>query len=134
MGEIMSSLALRFMHFWALALTVGPCKGKPLLFTETAAVSRAHLNVGECLKVALRGNATTGFSWEVVPGAESVVVQRGEADFTSEGSNIGAGGLYTFTFQGVAPGEVSLKLVYRRPWEKELAPLKTYELEVKVTE
>ncbi|UFS72214.1 protease inhibitor I42 family protein [Geomonas sp. RF6] len=129
----MNSLAMRLLHFCAFALTILPCKGNAALLTEDTTGSSTTMAVGGCIQIALRGNATTGFAWELAPGAEDILALEGEPEFTADSSGIGAGGVFTFTFRAVAPGEATLTLVYRRPWEKEMAPLKNYQLKVSVT-
>ncbi|MCX7751140.1 MAG: protease inhibitor I42 family protein [Candidatus Bipolaricaulota bacterium] len=88
------------------------------------------LRVGENLMVALPGNPTTGYRWEVreepaclgrVPGPE----------YRSASDLIGGGGTFFFRYKAVTPGAGSLQLVYRRPWE-DLPPLHTFSLRVHV--
>jgi predicted secreted protein len=99
--------------------------------TEHATGSKVTLTPGEMVEVALHGNAATGFGWEVAPGAETVLAQKGETGFIADHGVEGTGGTYTFTFQAVAPGEATLKLLYRRP--REQAPLKEFTVQVTVT-
>ncbi|MHC4518543.1 MAG: protease inhibitor I42 family protein [Planctomycetota bacterium] len=44
----------------------------------------------------------------------------------------GAGGWEVLTFEAVSGGQMTLKLVYRRPWEEGMEPLKTFSLQVDV--
>jgi inhibitor of cysteine peptidase len=80
--------------------------------------------------VELRGNPTTGFVWEVGESNQQVVQQVGEPKYKADAQRIGAGGLYTFTFQGKGAGETLLKMVYLRPFQRDLPPAKTFELKV----
>jgi predicted secreted protein len=45
---------------------------------------------------------------------------------------MGAGGQLIFRFVPCEVGSVHLKLVYRRPWEKEIPPTKVFEVTVVV--
>jgi C1A family cysteine protease len=45
---------------------------------------------------------------------------------------LGAPGTTSIRFAGVAAGKVRLDLVYRRPWEKDRAPMKTFSVYVEV--
>jgi inhibitor of cysteine peptidase len=45
---------------------------------------------------------------------------------------VGSGGVYTFIFEAVAPGQGVLKLEYARPWEEGMAPIQTYSVTVTV--
>jgi predicted secreted protein len=45
---------------------------------------------------------------------------------------LGAGGTYNFWFQPKTAGRTDLTLVYRRSWETDIAPLKTYKITIAV--
>ena len=92
-----------------------------------------QLKKGQTLVVTLEGNPTTGYSWEVAePLNEQVLRQAGEPEFKSESDALGAGGVQILRFEAVNAGKFTLKLVYRRPWEKDVEPLETYSIEVVV--
>jgi inhibitor of cysteine peptidase len=92
-----------------------------------------QLKKGQALVVTLEGNPTTGYSWEVAePLDEQVLRQVGEAEFEQESDLIGAGGVQVLRFETVNAGQITLKLVYHRPWEKDVEPLETYSLQVVV--
>lgn len=60
----------------------------------------------------------------------------GEAEFkpseTGGSPLVGAGGWEIFRFKAISAGQLILKLVYRRPWEVGVEPVKTFSLEVVV--
>jgi inhibitor of cysteine peptidase len=92
-----------------------------------------QLQKGQTLVVTLEGNPTTGYSWEVAePLDEQVLRQVGEAEFKAESEAIGAGGVQVLRFEAVNAGKTTLKLVYHRPWEKDVEPLETYSIQVVV--
>jgi len=92
-----------------------------------------QLKKGQTLVVTLEGNPTTGYSWEVAePLDEQVLRQVGEAEFKAESAALGAGGVQILRFETVNAGQITLKLVYHRPWEKGVEPLETYSLQVVV--
>jgi len=74
------------------------------------------LAVGERLMVALPGNPSTGYTWEV-QAEPSVVRAVPGLGFLGDTTMIGAGGIFYFRYLAAAPGEDTLVLVYRRPWE-----------------
>ena len=45
---------------------------------------------------------------------------------------MGGGGTFTFTFKAAAPGQVTLKFDYARPFETGVAPIQTYSVTVTV--
>ena len=92
-----------------------------------------QLKKGQTLVITLEGNPTTGYSWEVAePLNEQVLRQVGEPEFKSESDALGAGGVQILRFEAVNAGKFTLKLVYHRPWEKDVEPLETYSIEVVV--
>ena len=92
-----------------------------------------QLKKGQTLVVTLEGNPTTGYSWEAAdPLDEQVLRQVGEAEFKQESEALGAGGVQILRFEAVNAGKFTLKLVYHRPWEKDVEPLETYSIQVVV--
>jgi predicted secreted protein len=78
---------------------------------------------GESFDIRLAANPSTGFSWELgAPLDEAVVRSVGTAYVPKEGGAVGGAGTARWTFEGVAPGRTTIVLVYRRPWEPEVAP------------
>ena len=90
---------------------------------------------GETFEIALEANATTGFSWEIAEIDEDIV-QLVSSEYVPD-SNAerlpGKGGKTVFRFQAVGSGETTVKLVYRRPWEKDVEPLETHVVQVSVS-
>jgi inhibitor of cysteine peptidase len=98
--------------------------------------SRIEVEKGQTLVVTLDSNPTTGYSWEVVEGQGTILQQQGEAQFQPSNAGdqqlVGAGGAETFRFEAAGAGEVTLKLIYHRPWEKGVEPLETFSVQVVV--
>ena len=103
---------------------------------QDAAGSTVELRPGQKLTVTLPGNPTTGFVWEMVPGAGSILASQGEAQFsaasTGASAKLGAGGIYRFDFVAVGAGKAPLKFIYRRSFEREAAPAQSFEVTVVV--
>ena len=93
------------------------------------------LTVGQELAVELRANVTTGYQWELVPPVPEVVtvIDRGtySAAPGSEG-RVGAGGTTLFVLRADRPGNGVVNLAYRRPWERDIPPARTVQVEVVV--
>lgn len=94
--------------------------------------SQVNLNVGQILIVSLESNPTTGYSWGVAEIDDEILRQEGEVEYKSESDLVGAGGVETFRFKALAPGEGELKLTYRRPWEEGIEPLEVFSIGVNV--
>jgi inhibitor of cysteine peptidase len=105
---------------------------QPAALTEADAGSTVQLQVGDSLAVRLEGNPSTGYIWEVAPQSLTVLEQVGDAEFDASGDQPGAPGTLTLRFKAVSAGEQPLRLVYRRPWEADIAPADTYEVTVVV--
>ena len=97
---------------------------------------RVTVALGQIFTVTLESNPSTGYRWEWVDHQDSIVEQMGEAQFkpreTGDPPLVGAGGWESFDFKAVHQGQMTLKLVYRRPWEEGVEPLKTFSLQVTV--
>ncbi len=94
--------------------------------------SRVELAKGQALTISLEGNPSTGYSWEVAESDQVVVRQVGEPEFAAQSNLLGAAEMETLHFEAVGAGQTTLKLVYHRPWEKDVEPLQTFAIEVVV--
>jgi predicted secreted protein len=70
--------------------------------------------------------------WEAADLEDQILRQAGDPEFTSETDLIGSGGVQTLRFEAVKIGQTTLKLVYRRPWEGDVNPLRTFSVNVVV--
>jgi len=93
--------------------------------------SEIELKKGQALIINLEANPTTGYTWDVVePRDKQVLRQVGEIEFKPESDLIGAGGVQIIRFEVVNAGRAALKLIYHRPWETDVEPLKTFAIQV----
>jgi inhibitor of cysteine peptidase len=97
-------------------------------FSENDSGSTVELRTGDTLAVMLSGNPTTGYQWEMASVDTNVLKQRGKPEYTSNSAAVGAGGKFIFAFEAAAPGQTVLRLVYRRPFEKNVPPASTFEI------
>lgn len=91
-----------------------------------------ELEKGQILVISLEANPSTGYMWEVAEGEEHIVQQVGEAEFQQESELLGAPGIETVRFEAMDTGQTTVELVYRRPWEENVDPLKTFSVQVVV--
>jgi inhibitor of cysteine peptidase len=105
---------------------------KPLQLTEEDDGRTVQMNSDGGLEVTLDGNPTTGFLWEVASEDLAVLQAVGENEFKANSTAIGSPGKVTLRFEAVKRGEVFLKLIYHRPFEKDTPPAKTFEVKVEV--
>lgn len=91
------------------------------------------LKSGDELIVRLPDNPSTGFNWTVV--GEPVPLKLQKSSFhhkTSNGKALGSSGISVFQFMTTSRGIANLTLVYRRSWEYNVPPLKTFSVRVNV--
>ncbi len=102
---------------------------------DGSSAERVTMAVGQTLVVALRGNATTGYNWDVTDWGDGKVIKySGQSEYKVDRTDLmGSPGTHRFRFSAVGPGTVELRLRYARPWEKENADAKSVTIEVTVT-
>jgi len=102
---------------------------------ESAVVERRTSQVGEEFSVTLEGNITTGYAWEVTrmdEGMVQLVSNDYITDSNSDQTLVGQGGRAILHFRAMVAGQTIIELAYRRAWEKGIAPLRTYVVELTV--
>ncbi len=87
---------------------------------------------GAQLMLQLPGNPTTGYSWEAATSILGVIKESTPPVYKPSGGALGSGGTYTFWYEAVGKGRTELTLVYRRSWETNVAPLKTFKVIIAV--
>ncbi len=102
----------------AAVLVFGACNsGSGVVIDEGADGTTVTLAVGDTLEVGLPGNPSTGYIWEPDGLDESVLRWTGAKRFEPESTLVGAPGTIPLTFEAMAPGTVTLDLVYHRQFE-----------------
>jgi inhibitor of cysteine peptidase len=89
------------------------------------------LAVGEAVELSLAENRTTGYHWELNEKG-GPVCELLKDDFEAATGPPGSGGVHRWQFRAVQPGSGEIGLQYRRPWEVNAAPARTYEVSVRV--
>ena len=93
------------------------------------------LRQGQILAVTLESNPTTGYSWYMVEKQDSILEKFGDTlYFPSEQDDgtVGAGGWEILYFKSINIGQETLELIYRRSWETDVEPIKTFSIDVVV--
>lgn len=97
--------------------------------------SRVTLTTGQAVRVKLDTNPATGYRWVVDRGAANVLQPVGQPLYTPSSTSaplVGAGGTMTFDFVAAAAGSDTLELAYRRSAEKNVAPARSFRVEMLV--
>jgi inhibitor of cysteine peptidase len=95
----------------------------PPRITVSEPGGQVTLAVGQELALQLEAHVTTGYAWELVPPVPDLLTVTDPGTYrASSGSEprVGAGGTTSF------------QLVYRRPWERDVAPTRTVRVDVDV--
>lgn len=90
---------------------------------------------GAKICVTLKGNITTGYSWDVKGIEGDAVKQDGKVGYASKPAKpgmVGVGGAFTAVFKAEKEGKAVITLAYFRPWEKDKAPAETFTVTVNV--
>jgi inhibitor of cysteine peptidase len=91
-----------------------------------------HVLPGETIRIKLRSNPSTGFSWALGPIEEGMLETSGESEFDADPhreGEAGYGGCEIWTFKAEQSGETDISLFYARSWEDK-EPAKTFKLHV----
>ena len=83
---------------------------------------------------SLKGNPTTGYTWEVEADENTVDVKSEYVQDENEGNLAGVGGTYNFTVTGKEAGNTKVVFKYLRTWEGEKSVLKTVEYTFNISE
>lgn len=104
----------------------------PVSLTQPDSGTSVVLHQGQILNVSLRQtHADGGYIWQIVPGAESILHQIQKQcvpDSYCTPQMVGCSSMCTFTFEAIATGQTSLKLIEHRPWELNIDPLQIFEV------
>jgi len=111
---------------------VCPAFGQTMQLVGSDSGRTINMKIGDCLNIILDGNPTTGYIWEESSRTTPVLTQYKRMEFVPQSKLIGAGGKCTFYYKAVARGGTELKLVYHRPWEKKVPPLRVFDIKVTV--
>lgn len=101
----------------------------PTYANESNNNTTINITKGRFLVITLKANPTTDFTWKVAEPLDDLVLRQiGDIVFVPESDLTGAGGVQIVTFEVVDAGQRTIKLVYHRPWETEVA--KTFTINV----
>jgi len=106
---------------------------KSMRLTDADNKKTVKLAIGKSFDVALKGNATTGYQWQVGKIEGDGVRQKGKVEYVPDKhpeKMVGFGGTFIFHFNVARGVKTKIRLVYVRPWEKDAPPEKTFEVAI----
>jgi inhibitor of cysteine peptidase len=89
------------------------------------------LAAGTSFDIALKGNASTGFQWQLAKIKGDAIRQTAKGDYVLDKHPermVGFGGTFVFHFNVAKAEKTKIRLAYVRPWEKDKEPEKTFEV------
>ena len=110
---------------------------------ELVAADHDHMvdvKVGQRVTIRLDANRTTGYTWllpqgEIAHGVIQPLHPESRYDQKIDGIySMGVGAIEVWEFKAVRPGEGTLRLEYRRPFEQGVDPLRIVDFPLRVTE
>lgn len=101
--------------------------------------TEVSLGIGDVVVVGLGANPGTGFQWmtsidQSASDAEIGVVEEVDRTFVEEADDEGSPGQEVIRFQAFATGQAIVVLDYRRPWQPEAEPERTFRFDVTVAD
>ena len=85
----------------------------------------------DSVTIELKGNPSTGYTWEAVLSSENVVTVSKDVKYLGSEGMVGAPSMFYFTVNSLMTGNTVLTLEYKRPWEeKEPLEKKVYNINV----
>lgn len=93
-----------------------------------------EIQVGQNLEVVLEGNATTGYLWNFTTEFDPMMMEFVEQKTLRDESKdiVGSGENNIWIFKAIKEGQANATLVYKRPWEENVEPIKTMNYQVTI--
>jgi inhibitor of cysteine peptidase len=111
----------------ALVVSTSTAAAEPLILTGAHNGKTIVLDKGASLIIWLESNPSTGYVWQVGKNDNAILKLVGQPEFRPATHQMpGAPGHQRFKFGAIATGSDSIELEYLRPWEKGVAPAKTF--------
>jgi predicted secreted protein len=119
------------LAFYAVTLTAENVTGGPRRIVVTEAQDGQDVQIGtnDVLIVRQHAQAGTGYSWAFTAAPPFLRLCREHSE--PEGRTIPGGPeVQLFTFKPIGSGDAPLSFAYRRPWEADQPPARTYSVKV----
>ena len=102
-----------------------------VILTDEDNGKEIDLPAGDTLMLRLKSNPSTGYSWAIKGDPSPLrLVKSSTKKNAQTGHAVGAPVTQEFRLTAVSAGMASLTLEYRRPWEYNVAPAKTFKVKV----
>ncbi len=113
-----------------LTLAVSVIGSAPITLTEADNGREITLRRFALIRIRLAGNPSTGYSWEITNLDRTVIRPLKQVVERGEGNLAGRPQPTVVTLKALKRGDTTLELTYRRSWEKDVAPAKTFRIKI----
>jgi inhibitor of cysteine peptidase len=115
------------------AASTSPAKAAAVVLTDRDNGTDIDLAPETPLTVKLASNPSTGYAWTIAGDPAPLKLQKAsfQKGKTKAGA-VGASGIAVFHLHASSAGMATLTLVYRRSWEYNLPPMRTFSVRVNV--
>jgi inhibitor of cysteine peptidase len=128
--QLATGLAL--VMLLTLSVAASATDEKTVTITDKDKDPKVELAKGDKLLVKLAANPTTGFTWVVAKDSDKLK-SAGKPEYeAADKGKVGGGGTQTFTFTAQTTGELEVEMQYKRPFEKDKEPAKTFKFKVTI--
>lgn len=106
-----------------------------LLLNKDNHRQKIRLKLHQEFMIELDANPTAGYKWTLNDTTTGIIrLVRSQFKETSDRIMIGASGKQQFNLKANAVGQMKLKLIYHRSWEKDVAPIDSFLVSIDVQE
>lgn len=127
--------AVFMMIFLVMASSCSMFSAQTVVLTEKDSGKTIKLRTGDYLEIHLEANPSTGYLWSSSTPHDRIMRLLLD-EYSGKKQNraiVGAPVRKIFRYGAVGPGETGIRLEYRRPWEKNQPPAKTFDILVRVS-
>ena len=123
-----------FIFSIILLFCIVGCSHKKIIKYDNDSNTTCTLSSADTLEIILKSNPTTGYEWKITAIDTAVIQIIGKAYIPDKvpKHTMGAGGKSVFNFVAVHGGSTEMNLIYHRPFEKDVEPVRIFNLKVKV--
>ena len=116
-----------------IILLSGCSAGNPIQLYQIDSGRTIKMKPDDTLKIVLDANPTTGYQWKALPWDTEVIEQIDKPVYKPRSEAIGSGGEITFYFKALSTGQMPLKFIYFRAFEKDVPPIKSFKVTIVVS-
>ena len=95
---------------------------KPIIITEGSNGKTLSVARDTTFTIALKGNASTGFSWNIRDLDTTRLCKYGQSRFIGRDTIPGTSGTFFLDFKPIKKGVSTIRLVYSQEWETGIPP------------